>query len=178
MAGLEQGLPRQALHDEPRSAEQGGVRAREEDAGSRIAETGEGILGHALSQHAGGIVLRAEQSQDQGSRERRRRVSQAKGKDPGVEAPGDRSEGLLELEAAIIEPRAQTVEQIRGKIPAPVHSRTRAPPEDAPSLSDLLVHELDDPLDRLRRSGRARLPDDEPLRLALEELQLERAARL
>src|SRR5207245_9951058 len=126
--------------------------------------------GHALAQRARGIVLRSEEPQDQRSREGGRGAPQTEGKDPCVEAPADRGQGLRELEAALIEPRAQIIQERRGKIPAPVHVRTPTYPKDASGLSDLLVHELDDPLDRLRGGGRARFPGDEPLRLALEEL--------
>src|SRR5207249_5156273 len=38
---LEQGRPGQALHDEKRAAERGSVRARKEDPGRGVAETGE-----------------------------------------------------------------------------------------------------------------------------------------
>jgi len=116
IARLKQGRPGQALHDEKRPAERGGVRAREEDAGRGIAEARKGILGHALAEHARGIVLRTEQPQDQGSREGRRGAPQAEGKDPSVEAPADGGQGLLELEAALIEPRAQMIEERRPQI--------------------------------------------------------------
>src|SRR5262249_26286834 len=58
------------------------------------------------------------------SREGRGGAPQAKGEDPRVEAPADRGQGLLELEATLIEPPAQVLEERCGEISATIHART------------------------------------------------------
>ena len=96
--------------------------------GAGYPEIGHRVLGGLLAEHHRGIVVRAQQTEDERARPRWRGLAQSEGEDLGVEASGQRSRGLGEVEAGCPERRAQVGDETAPDLPRARHRRRRGLP--------------------------------------------------